>query len=40
MAADGTVMTPAVTEIPPFEHPPPFDGWKDFEDKAMLWHSS
>ncbi len=37
MADNRMVITPAVTEILPFEHVPPFNGWKDFKDKVMAF---
>src|SRR6266550_5309770 len=37
LGPDGTVMALAVTEVPAFANPPPFDGWGDFQDKALAF---
>src|SRR6266550_5727208 len=37
LAPDGTIMTPAVAEVTPFINLPPFDGWGDFQDKALAF---
>ncbi len=37
LAPDGTIMAPVVTEVPAFVNPPLFDGWGDFQDKALAF---
>src|SRR6266550_3628000 len=37
LAPDGTMMTPAITEVPAFVNPLPFDGWGDFQEKALAF---
>jgi len=37
LGPDGTLMAPAVTEVLAFVNPPLFDGWGDFQSKALAF---